>query len=278
MSTSARNQCRVGGSRINLLAQMLPPRNGPSPSASNCGSSNHTQYTVCVPSALFSCRARSLSQCPLIDTTLSGGAATVPVAAHAQKKSSATLTRSPAANPDTFRTPSTLFCPYSAGIVTCYIPSMLPIIDQLIRHKWWANTNLLRSIEPHPAAAEDAELRKLLHHILVANRYWLLLTKGQPFIDEEERRVPASHAALADQFHQTEQLELDWLSRATQSELDRQIHPRALPGTTVSVAEAMTQVALHSQGHRSQCATRLRALGGTPTPMDFVLWVCDQKV
>ena len=154
---------------------------------------------------------------------------------------------------------------------------MLPLLDQLISHKWWANSHLLRSVDQHPGAADDPELRKLLHHILVANRYWLLLTLGQPFIDDQEKRIPESHTILADQFRDTEQLELDWLSRATSSELDRQIQPRALPGTTVSVTEAMTQVALHSHGHRSQCATRLRALGGTPAPMDFVLWIRDQK-
>jgi len=154
---------------------------------------------------------------------------------------------------------------------------MLPLLDQLIRHKWWANSNLIRSVDHHPAAADDPELRKLLHHILVANRYWLLLTLGEPFLDDQEKRIPESHSALADHFRDTEQLELDWLSRATSSELDRQIQPRALPGTTVSVTEAMTQVALHSHGHRSQCATRLRALGGTPAPMDFVLWIRDQK-
>jgi len=163
------------------------------------------------------------------------------------------------------------------GIPICYIPRMLPVINQLIRHKWWANTNLLSSIDRHPPAAEDAELRKLLHHILIANRYWLLLTLGQPFIDDQEKRIPESHVALVNQFRHTEQIELDWLSVATQAELDRQIQPRALPGVTVSVAEAMTQVALHSQGHRSQCATRLRALGGIPEPMDFVLWVRDQR-
>jgi uncharacterized damage-inducible protein DinB len=154
---------------------------------------------------------------------------------------------------------------------------MLPLISQLIRHKWWANHNLLRSIKNCAPAAEDAELRKLLHHVLVANRYWLLLTLSQPFIDEQEKLIPNSHAVLTEQFRQTEQLELDWLSRASTKELDRQVQPRALPGTTISVAGAMIQVALHSQGHRSQCATRLRALGGTPAPMDFVLWASEQK-
>jgi uncharacterized damage-inducible protein DinB len=154
---------------------------------------------------------------------------------------------------------------------------MLPLIDQLIRHKWWANHNLLRSVQECAPATNDPELRKLLHHILVSNRYWLLLTLGQPFVDEQEKRIPESHAALTAQFAQTEQLEREWLSRVTADDLDRQIQPRALPGTTVSVGEAMTQVVLHSQGHRSQCATRLRALGGTPAPMDFILWIRDQK-
>jgi len=154
---------------------------------------------------------------------------------------------------------------------------MLPLIDQLIRHKWWANTNLLRSIDLCPPSAEDPELRKLLHHILVANRYWLLLTLGQPFVDDHEKRIPESHGALTAQFTQTENLEIGWLSRASSDELARPLLPRALPHTTVSVAEAITQVALHSHGHRSQCASRFRALGGTPPPMDFVLWVRDQK-
>jgi len=154
---------------------------------------------------------------------------------------------------------------------------MLPLLDQLLRHKWWANHNILRSIEQHPPAAADPDLRKLLHHILVSNRYWLLLTLGQPFVDEQEKRIPKSHVALAAQFAETERLELDWLSRATSEELERQVQPRAIPGTTISVAEAMTQAVLHSQGHRSQCATRLRALGGVPAPMDFVLWLRDQR-
>jgi uncharacterized damage-inducible protein DinB len=163
-------------------------------------------------------------------------------------------------------------------IEICYIPAMLQLINQLIRHKWWANNRLLRCVEQDPQAADDPELRRLLHHILVANRYWLLLTLAQPFIDDQEKRIPESHEVLADIFGQTEQLEIAWLFGVTPEELTRQLQPRALPGITLSVAEAMTQAALHSQGHRSQCATRLRELGGTPAPMDFVPWVRDQKL
>jgi uncharacterized damage-inducible protein DinB len=33
------------------------------------------------------------------------------------------------------------------------------------------------------------------------------------------------------------------------------------------------QICLHSQGHRAQCASKLRALGGVPPVLDYVLWI-----
>ena len=33
---------------------------------------------------------------------------------------------------------------------------------------------------------------------------------------------------------------------------------------------------MHSYGHRAQCATRLRQLGGIPPQMDFVMWLKDR--
>lgn len=154
---------------------------------------------------------------------------------------------------------------------------MLAIVGDLIRHKWWANDNLLRAVGQHGAAAQDEELRKVLHHILIANRYWLLLTLGEAWDDAKERPVPESLDTLTDRFRRTERAEMEWLAKLDEAELERRIHPRALPDVTVSVAQAMTQVCLHSHGHRSQCATRLRALGGTPAPMDFVLWVRERE-
>ena len=38
----------------------------------------------------------------------------------------------------------------------------------------------------------------------------------------------------------------------------------------------MMQVAMHSLGHRAQCATRLRALGGNPPNTDFILWLKER--
>jgi uncharacterized damage-inducible protein DinB len=42
---------------------------------------------------------------------------------------------------------------------------------------------------------------------------------------------------------------------------------------TVTLAQALVQVTMHSQYHRGQNATRLRELGGKPPTTDFVLWL-----
>ena len=156
---------------------------------------------------------------------------------------------------------------------------MLSIIEELMRHKWWANTSLLRAIEQHPAAAEDEELRKMLHHILVANRFWLLTILGLPFDREPELQIPANLAEIIDRFNETERLESEWLAGAGESELERTLETRSSRlGIDVSVRQAILQICLHTQGHRPQCATRFRALGGTPPGTDYVLWVKEKSI
>ena len=44
------------------------------------------------------------------------------------------------------------------------------------------------------------------------------------------------------------------------------------PPLTITVAEALTQCAMHSHYHRGQNATRLRELGGEPPTTDLIFW------
>jgi uncharacterized damage-inducible protein DinB len=153
---------------------------------------------------------------------------------------------------------------------------MLDMLQDLVRHKWHANASLLRSIREHDAAARDEELRKLLHHTLITNRYWLMLSLQKEFDREKEGRLPDTLDALVANFRDTSITELDWLFQLPECDLLRQLRPAALPGHTYSVAEALIQVCLHSHGHRAQCATRLRTLGGTPPMTDFIAWAGDK--
>ena len=49
------------------------------------------------------------------------------------------------------------------------------------------------------------------------------------------------------------------------------------PPCIITVAEALVQVAMHSQHHRGQCMTRLKDLGGEPKNVDWIIWLWKQK-
>jgi uncharacterized damage-inducible protein DinB len=150
------------------------------------------------------------------------------------------------------------------------------MLQDLIRHKGYTDAALLRAIRQHGPAANDSELLRLLHHILLANRFWLALSMNRPFVLEEESRMPESLEAWATRYRETHNEELAWASALTDEDLARTVESSFFPGTVYTVAQGFTQVCMHSHGHRSQCATRLRQLGGIPPVLDFIVWLQDR--
>ena len=153
---------------------------------------------------------------------------------------------------------------------------MLPMLKDLILHKGYSNASLIKAIRQHQPAAQDLELRNLLHHIILANRFWLMLSRGLPFAVETESRIPESLEEIAELYRDTHAQEMQWVSQVQDQELARILETPFLPGHSCSLAQALMQVCLHSQGHRAQCATRLRSLGGTPPAADFILWLKER--
>jgi len=149
-------------------------------------------------------------------------------------------------------------------------------MQNLVRHKGYADASLLSAIRQNDRATQDNDLRELLHHIILANRFWLMQTLGRPFALEEERRVPESLEALVGRYRETHIEELEWISKLDETDLGRKLESPFIPAGSCSVAEGMMQVCMHSHGHRSQCATRLRLLGGTPPALDFILWLKER--
>lgn len=154
---------------------------------------------------------------------------------------------------------------------------MLRMMRDLIAHKASANTLMLTAIRDHPEASRDPELRELLHHILVSNRFWTLKCLGRPFDRAQETIVPATLDELIGTYDATQRDEKTWMDGATEAEMARTIDSPLIPGARCTVAQAMMQVCMHSQGHRSQCAKMLRRLGGTPPMTDFILWLATQS-
>ena len=153
---------------------------------------------------------------------------------------------------------------------------MLEMLRDLVAHKGHANAAMLNAIRQNGTAASDSELWELLHHILLANRFWLLTVLGLPFVHEDEARPSHSFDALIQRYGSTQAQETRWLETATEGDLARILEDALIPSGQCSVSQAFMQVCMHSHGHRAQCAKLLRRHGGLPPPTDFILWLTSR--
>lgn len=154
--------------------------------------------------------------------------------------------------------------------------AMLQMLRDLIAHNGHANAALLGAIRQNDAAVADAELWDLLHHILVANRFWLLTILGLPFAFEEESHPSASFDVLTQRYARAHEQQSAWIEAATEADLSTVLESTLIPGGSCSVGQAFMQVCLHSHGHRAQCAKLLRRHAGAPPVTDFILWLATR--
>ena len=150
---------------------------------------------------------------------------------------------------------------------------MLKMLRDLVDHKGHGNAALLKAIRQNAAAVSDPELLALLHHILLANRFWLLTILGQTFVVEDESRPAPSFNALVQRYADTQGQEAAWLDTASAADLERTLNSPLIPNVECSVAQALMQVCMHSHGHRAQAAKLLGRHGGIPPATDFILWL-----
>jgi uncharacterized damage-inducible protein DinB len=153
---------------------------------------------------------------------------------------------------------------------------MLEMLRDLNAHNGYANAVTIGAIRQNAAAAVDAEVSDLLHHVLLANRFWLLSVLGLPFDLAQESSRSSSIDVLMDRYAATHEQQTAWLSAATDNDLSRVLESDLIPGGRCSVAQALVQICLHSHGHRTQCAKLLRRHGGTPPSTDFILWLAQR--
>lgn len=152
---------------------------------------------------------------------------------------------------------------------------MLDVILDLYRHMEWADAEQWRAILAHPPAREDPDLRERLVHLHGAQSVWLGRFQGMPLpmawpkvadyprIEDLRHYAAACHAAFR-----------AYLPLVKAADLDRVLSFNTLAGDPVTQAlgDGLMQVALHSQYHRGQHATRMRALGGAMPTTDWALW------
>jgi uncharacterized damage-inducible protein DinB len=135
---------------------------------------------------------------------------------------------------------------------------------------------MLGAVARTAAAMADDGVSTLLHHVLLANTFWVHAIIGLPFALEEASRRSRSFDELVRRFGEMQEQESRWLEHAREADLARELRDGRIPGGRCSVAEALLQMCLHAHGHRAQIATRLRALGGVPPATDFITWLAGR--
>jgi uncharacterized damage-inducible protein DinB len=149
------------------------------------------------------------------------------------------------------------------------------ILHDILDHQFWADTELWNAIAEHAPARDDTAIHNRFHHIHMVQRAFMfvvahgkrafVLTTPEQFSSFDDLRVYArgSHVEMHDVLNTLPDVRLEELVP---------IPWFTDPPLTLTIAEALTQCAMHSHHHRAQNATRLRELGGVPPGTDLIKW------
>jgi uncharacterized damage-inducible protein DinB len=150
---------------------------------------------------------------------------------------------------------------------------MSGMLLELYGHQAWADAEHWRAFETLPGALEDTAIRDRLYHYHLTQRAFLLIVRGDTLSFPRPEDLPNMTALK--QYAQTYHNEAgEFLRNASTAELDRMVVIPWFkdPPIRITVAQALTQAAMHSQYHRGQNASRLRELGGAPPLTDLIVW------
>lgn len=152
-------------------------------------------------------------------------------------------------------------------------------LNELYRHMEWADASVWRAMLISPEARGDQKLCELFYHLHLVQRALLRAWRREPrdtpypTFDEANSlmlwgrsyypELNAHFAALTDK-EISQPMKLPW-AELVERELGRKPE-------VISVSETMLQVPLHSQYHRGQINARLRAVGGEPPRVDYIVW------
>src|SRR5262245_56850827 len=148
---------------------------------------------------------------------------------------------------------------------------MLQHLRDLLAHAEWANAVFFHIWARSPARDHE-EMRQRVAHVLGVQQGFLAILRGESFewpangpppsFDDLKALAPTSHAGLR-----------DFAAALSPDNLGRIIQVPWFPDPPcrITVADALTQVAMHTQHHRGQLMTRLKDLGGDPKNVDWII-------
>ena len=160
----------------------------------------------------------------------------------------------------------------------------IEVARDIVRHMEWADARTWAAALGHAVSADDAGIRGYLAHLHQVQQLFLTLW---------EERPPADFMAIATAtFPSLRELRAwvqpyyprvhQFLAAADAVTMSRVVRMPGLEpyeqqlGITfapTSIGETIFQVASHTTHHRAQVLSRMRALGGEPSLVDYIGWV-----
>lgn len=152
---------------------------------------------------------------------------------------------------------------------------MSSYLEELYAHQEWADAEHWRAFEAHAPALDDKAIRERLHHIHLVQHAFLWITG--PRTAEFNFKKIEGFTSIPDlkQYGREGLKQLrNFVKALDPARMEESIEiPWFQPPAKITVRQALTQAAMHSQYHRGQNATRLRELGGVPPTTDFIMWL-----
>ena len=152
---------------------------------------------------------------------------------------------------------------------------MNQLLRDLLDHQLWADAEQWQAIAAHASARDDKSIRDRLHHVHIVQRgfAWIVGDRADPFAMSNPEDF-ASFDALRDFARDSHRQIVRCREGLSEERLDERIGVPWFkdPPLALTRTEALTQMAMHSQWHRGQNATRLRELGGEPPTTDLIVW------
>jgi uncharacterized damage-inducible protein DinB len=153
-------------------------------------------------------------------------------------------------------------------------------LRDLYHHMEWADALVWQAVLKSDESRSDQKLRETFHHLHLVQWAFLRAWRGeadddafpkfedaQPVLDWGRtyyRELPVYLETLSEA-RLSQRVDLPW-TEIVEQQIGRMPAP-------INISEMMLQVPLHSLYHRGQVNARLRATGGEPPTVDYLIWL-----
>lgn len=147
---------------------------------------------------------------------------------------------------------------------------ILDWLGRLYDSVFWADERALEC----SLREEDESARRYLHHVLAAERVWLLRLRGE---DSSGQPIwpQLSHTEARSMATENREGYRRYLEDLSESDLAKQVEYVNQTGRCfrTAVVDILTHVATHGAYHRGQIARAVREAGGEPVNTDYITYV-----